>query len=432
MENGKCRKRNFSRADFRRSFFIFHFPFSIFHLKMNSAFSHYCQKCRAANQIGERNCRSCGTRLMLVVFPPSTRHDDSITPTFYEDHLLERVSLLELHLAQTVEKIGMLSEVFAREAKELRREQKFVRAFADALRAANPQLAEALTEKYESGAPLEAIEKIERGGREQILKEILARHDDPNAPLFSHLFDEGVRLLDGGEEKQAFQMLERAALLSPQNVLLFVFIAENYYRADKYKEAKIYLEKAFELAPDNERVLLLLGAICADAGDAEHARKFLSVLANDETVSPLVHFIWGMLAAFEENWTEALAAFKQAAAEKSIAVEIDFLIGSVYFELERYDAALQCFQKSVAADFKFSDAWLMQSLIYKMRGENDILETLAAKTETDYAHNLEHSNDAPAFRHFKSSRKNLLTGGTARLSRFFREQIFKAIESKNR
>lgn len=367
---------------------------------------------------------------MLVVLPPSTRHDDSVAPTFYEDHLLERVSLLELHLAQAVEKIGMISEVFAREAKELRREQKFVRAFADALREANPQLAEALTEKYESGAPVEAIEKIESGGRERILKEIVARHDNPNATLFAHLFDEGVRLLDGGEEKQAFQMLERAALLSPQNVGLFVFIAENYYRADKYKEAKIYLEKAFELAPDNERVLLLLGAICADAGDAENARKFLSVLANDETVSPLVHFIWGMLAAFEENWTEALAAFKQT--EKSGAVEIDFLIGSVYFEFARYDAALQYFQKSVAADFKFSEAYLMQSLIYKIRGENDLLETLAAKTETEHAHNLEHSNEAPAFRHFKSSRKNLLTGGAPRLNKFFREQIFKAIDRKNK
>jgi hypothetical protein len=71
---------------------------------------------------------------MLVVFPPSTRHDDAVTPSFYEDHLLERVSLLELQLAQAVEKISMISEVFAREAKELKREQRFVRQFADALK----------------------------------------------------------------------------------------------------------------------------------------------------------------------------------------------------------------------------------------------------------------------------------------------------------
>lgn len=377
---------------------------------------------------------------MLVVFPPSIRHDEAIVPTFYEDHLLERVSLLELQLAQAMEKIGMISAFFTREAKELKREQKFVRAFADALKDANPQIAKKLTEKYENGAPVEAIEKLQIGDeRKQFLKEIVLHHDKPNAPLFSHLFDEGIRLLDDGEEKQAFQMFERAALLSPQNQRLFVFIAENYYRADKFKESKIYLERAFELAPDNEKVLLLLGAVSADAGEAENARKFLSVLANNADVSLLVHFIWGMLAAFEENWTESLAAFKQATEEKTEFAEIDYLIGSVYFELGRYDAALSYFQKTVAADFKFSDAWLMQSLIYKIGGENandtNMLEAISLQTETD-ARNLEHltlgedadAQTAPAFRHFKRARKNLLTGGAPRLNRFFREQIFKAID----
>ncbi len=270
------------------------------------------------------------------------------------------------------------------------------------------------------------------------MKEIVSHHDNPNAPLFSHLFDEGIRLLESGEEKQAFQMLERAALLSPQNARLFVFIAENYYRADKFKESKIYLERAFELTPDNETVLLLLGAVCADAGDAESARKYLSVLANNQTMSVLVHFIWGMLAAFEENWAEALAAFKQAAQENAAFVEIDFLIGCVYFQLGRFDRALQSFQKTVAADFKFSDAWFMQSLVYKIRGETDdekkMLETISAKNET--APNVEYLTggkdsdalSATAFKHFKKARKNLLTGAPPRLSRFFREQIFRFIE----
>lgn len=380
---------------------------------MNSTFAHYCQKCRAANRVGAQNCSACGTRLMLVVFPPSIRHDDAIAPTFYEDHLLERVSLLELQLAQAVEKIVMISEFFAREAKELKREQKFVRAFSDALKESNPQIAKKLDEKYAAGAPIEAVEEKQSSGREQLFKEILRHHDKPNQALFVHLFDEGIRLLNKGEEKQAFQMLERAALLSAQNVRLFVFIAEKYYSADKFKESKIYLEKAFELAPNDERVLLLLGAICADAGDAANARKFLSVLANDETVSPLVHFIWGMLAAFEEHWTEALAAFKLAGGENSAAVELDYLIGSVYFQLERYDAASHYFQKAVAADSKFSDARQMQ-------------------IESDAAHNVGfpsgEKTSAPAFRHFKKSGKNLLTGGAPRLNRFFREQIFKVIK----
>lgn len=375
---------------------------------------------------------------MLVVFPPSIRHDEAVAPTFYEDYLLERVSLLEVQLSQAMEKIAMISAFFAREAKELKREQKRVRAFADALAESNPQTAKTLTEKYESGAVSAAAGKVENGGRKQYLNEIVAAHDNPNAPLFKHLLDEGVRLLDGGEEKQAFQMLERAALLSPQNARLFVLIAENYYRADKYKQSKIYLERAFELAPGDEKVLLMLGALGADAGDADGARRYLSVPANNRAMSLVVHFIWGMLAAFEENWNESLAAFEQAAQEKAELAELDFLIGCVYFQLRRYDRALEYFQKTVAADFKFSDAWLMQSLVYKISGETAdetrMLETLKAKNENAPSaqfHGAEDdllSTNAIAFRHFKKTPRNLLTGAAPRLSRFFREQMFRAIE----
>ncbi len=47
---------------------------------------------------------------MLVVFPPAIRHDDGIVPSYYEDHLLERVSLLELRLAQVTEQIQFIED----------------------------------------------------------------------------------------------------------------------------------------------------------------------------------------------------------------------------------------------------------------------------------------------------------------------------------
>ena len=79
--------------------------------------------------------------------------------------------------------------------------------------------------------------------------------------------------MDEAEEKQAFLNLERAALLSPENVPLLVFIAEKLFRADKFDQVILNLEKAFEIAPRNEKVLILLGAALADFGEAEMARK---------------------------------------------------------------------------------------------------------------------------------------------------------------
>jgi len=68
------------------------------------AILHYCQKCRAANPLGQEFCLRCGTRLMLVVQPPSVRVDiPSTTP--HEEHLLERMTMLENTLARFAERL---------------------------------------------------------------------------------------------------------------------------------------------------------------------------------------------------------------------------------------------------------------------------------------------------------------------------------------
>src|SRR5260370_26366829 len=66
------------------------------------AILHYCQKCRAANPLGQEFCVRCGTRLMIVVHPPSARVDFTET-TPHEEHLLGRLTMLENTLARLAE-----------------------------------------------------------------------------------------------------------------------------------------------------------------------------------------------------------------------------------------------------------------------------------------------------------------------------------------
>jgi len=73
-------------------------------LKMQRAISHFCQNCRAANALGQEFCERCGTRLMLVVRPPSMRLEcQDTTPN--EEHLLERLTILENTLARLAERL---------------------------------------------------------------------------------------------------------------------------------------------------------------------------------------------------------------------------------------------------------------------------------------------------------------------------------------
>ncbi len=375
---------------------------------------------------------------MLVVFPPSIRHDDGITPSYYEDHLLERVSLLELRLAQVMGQLTMVYEFIRSEIKSFQKDHTLLESFFETIERVNPDLSNLLSENC-----LEIFdEKKEKlafeNKQEQILSEIIINHNHNQTELFTHLVKESQKSLEKNEEKQAFSMLDRAILLSPQNVPLLVFTAEHFFRTEKFDPARINLEKAFEIAPHNEKVLLLLGAIYADQAKSESARQLLSVLINKPEKNVCLNYIWGMLAAFEGNWTESIAAFKQSLQIGETA-EIHYLIGCVFFQLNRFEAALAHLQSAILLDTKFADAWFMQSLIYqisnnKEAAKNAMNEALQSK-ETG-AQSLEYLNRkkipdleiALPFLHFSQKEKQLLTKGSRRLSKFFREKIFKALE----
>lgn len=399
----------------------------------------YCQNCRAANTVGETSCRRCGTRLLLVVFPQSLKYDTNYVPSFYEDHLLERVSILELRLAQVTEQLAMAYEFISREAKSFQRDHALLQSFFETLQTVNPDFSEILSqntlELFDQKKESLAAKDLEG----KSLGEIFAAHDGlKQMELFSHLVKEGVKLLRENEEKQAFGNLERAALLSPKNVPLLAFIAENLFRIDKLEQAKTNLETAFELEPQNEKVLLLLGVICADNAEAEKARKYLSVLINHPNKNFCVNYVWGMLAAYEANWTESLAAFKQA-AEDVPSPEIFYLIGCVYFELGRHQNALQFSQKAVSSDAKYADAWFMQSVIYASAGNEEAANnSRAAALESKEAgaqcleflknRKLPNVETALPFIHFGKEKNHLLTKGSLRLTKFFRRWVYQAIE----
>src|SRR5918992_537714 len=80
------------------------------------AISHFCQNCRAANPLGQEFCQRCGTRLMLVVRPPSMRVDFPET-TPHEEHLLERITILENTMARLAERLEQGLKLLLRQSE---------------------------------------------------------------------------------------------------------------------------------------------------------------------------------------------------------------------------------------------------------------------------------------------------------------------------
>lgn len=382
----------------------------------------YCQNCRSQNSLSDSHCLNCGTRLLLVVFPQSLQYDTNHVPSFYEDHLLERVSLLELRLGQMSEALKIAMEIIREQGKIVKENQNHFKNLNKKKSVRNDEKKIAFPNNQEDETNLN-------------IESILSEHHSPNVELFSKILGESVKLLKNSEEKEAFRMLERAVLLSPRNASLLFFTGRTYFLADKYAEAKKHLEKAFEIAPEKAAVLLLLGIIYADLGEAEKARFYLSILAENEQTSLIVNLTWGILAAFEKNWSESIAAFK-VASEIGDAAELQYLTGCAFFEQKEYNSALRHFQNAVSLDRNYADAWFMQSVIYRKQNDHERQQNMyqnaaeikeAAAQCTEFLRKKTTDLEiALPFRHFGINSR-LISGGALRLAKFIKNEIVKAI-----
>ena len=397
----------------------------------------FCQNCREKNALGEPTCRKCGTRLMLVVFPHSLRYDTNQVPSYYEDHLLERVTSLELRLSQITERLATTLDLMLRQTKTSHTDHLLLETLIESLNTLGAIEKETLTRNWRARVDSESGRETAETRRERILSEILAQGGQSNPELFTHLVREGIRLLSINEEKQSFRMFERATLISPENFPLQILIAENYFLTDKFEAAKSYLEKAHKLSPKNNKVKLLLGVVYADQGGAAQAEKLLKPLAAKREKAFCVNYVLGMLAALQNDWNSALAAFKAAADIKESA-EMDYLVGCVYFQQNRFKIALRYLQKAVETETNFADAWFMSSVIYEDSGDQknaqearelalQSRETGAQCLEFLKKRSAENLTAALPFLRFQHSKNRLLTGGSIRLTKLFREELFRHI-----
>src|SRR6478672_2734431 len=95
--------------------------------------SHYCQKCLAANPLGQDFCARCGTRLMIIVEPPAARFENGEAAPSTDEHLLERISSLENKFSRLTEKLERGLDLLLRQAQNSYFDRALVKALISLL-----------------------------------------------------------------------------------------------------------------------------------------------------------------------------------------------------------------------------------------------------------------------------------------------------------
>src|SRR6186997_1405041 len=141
---------------------------------MRPGISHYCQKCLAANALGQEFCTRCGTRLMIVVEPSSTRFETAPASLSTDEHLLERISAAENRVSRLAEPLERSLDLLLRYAQNAYFDRSLIRALVNLLTEDGVVETERLERMWSERCQRDTVEQEENVQRDELRARIRA------------------------------------------------------------------------------------------------------------------------------------------------------------------------------------------------------------------------------------------------------------------
>jgi len=378
---------------------------------MRPNISHYCQKCLAANPLGQEFCNRCGTRLMIVVEPSASRFEAGPASLSIDEHLLERISAAENRVARLAERLERSLDLLLRYAQNAYFDRSLMRALVNLLTEDGVIETERLEKMWSERCQRDTVEQEENVHRDELRLRILAAAKAADKPGFEELVNEGFLLIEDKQTKQGIIKLQRAAELAENNAALNLFIGEHFFRRGKTKQARAYLERAHAALPDDLRISLLLGLTCADDGEVALAKDLLSNATSQGGSSFAGHYGLGWVFVAEKKWRRALGEFKRALTVKP-SPEAHYVLGCLYLELNRDALAVRHLRKATQMDAGYAEAFYLLAQAYERTGRKELARQAFEKADR---------KGVNLFQPEKSGARRLITGADKRLADALRE-----------
>lgn len=347
---------------------------------MPATISHYCQKCLAANPLGQEFCTRCGTRLMIIVEPSSSRFEAGPASLSTDEHLLERISAAENRVARLAERLERSLDLLLRYAQNAYFDRSLMRALVNLLTEDGVVDGERLERMWTERCQRDTVEQEENVHRDELRLRILDGAKVTDRQAFEELVNEGFLLIEDKQIQQGITKLQHAAELAEESSALHLFIGEHFFRSGKTKQARTYLAKAHKALPDDLRIALLLGLTCADDGEVELAKDLLSNATARGGPSFAGHYGLGWLFVAEKNWRRALGEFKRALTVKP-SPEAHYVLGCVYYELNRDALAVRHLRKATKMDSGYAEAFYLLARAYERTGQKELARQALQKAD---------------------------------------------------
>ncbi len=328
----------------------------------------YCQVCGALNPDEREYCVRCHQKLLVLsgtVFEEEEEgYEEGPDEGFsFDEHLLERISILEEAVKRTAETVRQLLSALHKQEKNILISQTGLSTLREILEQKKIVGWDEWSELWESKMDYQllALEKRERFV--SIKERIAALHSGDKRKVFLQHLDDAEYALFGFDIERAVGALEAAYKLDRDNYELAYFLGETCFNEGQPEKALVYFARVLEVKPDHYEGLVYSGVIHYEQGGHERAEELLkrAVALYPDTFLP--HFSLGAVHASLGNLAKAVL-FLERAVEVDPVPQALYLLGSCFYEMGRLGPAIKRLQEAVRHDPAFEEAYHLLGLAY--------------------------------------------------------------------
>ena len=334
----------------------------------------YCQACGAYNADEPEFCYRCQQKLLVVSGALAAEEleaeEEAEDGEFsLDEHLLERVSVLEEALKRTAETLRHLVAAHSQQERSILVNQTGISALRELLQEKRLVAEEEWSDLWRSkmDSQLLAVEKRERFG--DLKERINALYKGDRRRLFAKLLDDAEAALAALDVERALPPLEAAFKLDRENYELAFFLGETFFNDGQPDRALSFMRQVLEVEPDHHEGLVFSGVILHEGGESGRAERHLKRAVGIYPESFLPHFSLGAVYAAQGRLSRAVVLLERA-------VEIDpvpqalFLLGSCFYESGKLSGSIRALQQLVRQDPANEEGHHLLGLAYLDRGWN--------------------------------------------------------------
>lgn len=342
-----------------------------------------CPHCGVDNPVDATTCSACARKLLVissggVAPPPSEDIEASVT---LEEHLIERVSLLEEALRNSIDGLQRALSALRRLERSALVSQAGLAAVEDVLTSRRLVDDGDLRGRWNQHlrASLMAMEKRDvLDARREIIRADFAGGDQDR---FESMLDRASEAFAALDSEAAVEALERALELDPGNPQLASLVGELDFLAGRRERALEHFTSALERDPQQVDALVYSGILLHQAGDLDAAEN---KLRRSVEIRPQEFLGWFALGSVYGD----LGELREAAVYLERAIEIDripsalSLLGRIYRRMGKLGRAAATLEEALQADPALNEARYELGRTYAARGwVRRGLEALAAALE---------------------------------------------------